>query len=1091
MTPPRRRPVRRTALPLAALAVLAHAAPALAQDPAAQAEAAAAALPEGEAAWIRWAAVSPDGRSIAFTYRGDLWRVPAEGGTAVRLTSHPAHDYRPVWSPDGSLLAFASDRYGAFQIYVMSAGGGEPRRLTYDSAGERPYAFTPDGTHVLFGAARLDEAENRQFPSGSLPELYQVPVAGGRTSQLLTIPAEDVAFTPDGAAMLYHDRKGGENEWRKHHVSAITRDLWVWERDAKRHRQLTTDPHEDRSPVSGPDGLVYYLSEASGSFNVHRIPLAGGTPEQVTRFRGGPVRFLSGARDGTLAFTHGGLLYTLAPGASEPRRVPVRVATDWQANDERVVRVTGSLSDLAVSPTGREVAFSFRGEVFATSVESGVTKRVTTTPERENDLQFTPDSTAIVYASERDGRWGIWEARRARPQERWFFDATLLEERPLVVNERQNFQPLLSPDGRRVAFVEDYHTLRVLDRETGDVRTLLTEEHIFGGGEFEWSPDGQWILFTWAVPGRATRDIGVVRTDGSGEIHNLTRSGFQDTGAHWVLGGRGMIWRSNRDGRRSLQASGSTEADVYAMFFTQEAWDEFRLTEEELELRRAGEEDDEDEEAAEAPRELLVLDFENAPERRARLTIHSSLLGDYLLSEDGRTLYYLTRFEGGYDLWSTNVRTRETERVLELDAGAASMTWGPGRERLFMLVEGRPAVVDPEAGERKAIPVEAEMVVRGSAERAAMFEQMWRRVRDAFYTRSFHGNDWEAVGGMYRRFLPDVGNHHELTELLSEALGELNVSHSGARYNPQSESADETASLGIFWDQSPGAVGEPGIRIVEVMRGGPLDRAGFGVAPGTVIEAIDGVALAPDVDPARLLNRKEGRNVHLRLRDPDGTVRELVVEPVSRDEEARLRYDRWVERNRREVEERSGGRLGYVHVQGMNDRAYRSTFEQVLGRHFDKEGIVVDTRFNPGGDLVADLAMFFSGRHFFEYTTDDRSSGYEPNFRWTRPTVLLAGEGNYSDGHCFAWAYRTLGIGPLVGMPVPGTCTFGGGQALLDGISFGVPARGVKDAESGRFLENWQTEPDVRISNDPGVVDEGRDQQLERAVDELLRLVGG
>src|SRR5690606_3547314 len=277
------------------------------------------------------------------------------------------------------------------------------------------------------------------------------------------------------------------------------------------------------------------------------------------------------------------------------------------------------------------------------------------------------------------------------------------------------------------------------------------------------------------------------------------------------------------------------------------------------------------------------------------------------------TLYYLTRFEGGYDLWSTNVRTRETERVLELDAGSASMVWGPGRERLFMLVEGRPAVVDPEAGQRKAIPVEAEMVVRGSAERAAMFEQMWRRVRDAFYTRSFHGNDWEAVGGMYRRFPPHVGNHHELTELLSEALGELNVSHSGARYNPQSESADETASLGIFWDQSPAAVGEPGIRIVEVMRGGPLDRTGFGVAPGTVIEAIDGVALAPDVDPARLLNRKEGRNVHLRLRNPDGTVRELVVEPISRDEEGRLRYDRWVERNRREVEERSGGRLGYVH----------------------------------------------------------------------------------------------------------------------------------------------------------------------------------
>jgi len=1074
------------------------------QDAMAQREAARATLPEGEAAWLRYPAISPDGRTLVFTYRGDLWRVPVTGGEATRLTNHPAHDQFPVWSPDGRHLAFASDRFGNFQIFLMPAEGGEPRRLTFHSTNETPFSFTPDGSHVVFGAARLDHPDNRQFPSGSLPELYQVPVEGGRVSQLLTLPAEDVAFSADGRLVVYHDRKGGENIWRKYQNSSITRDLWVWDRQANTHRQLTRGDHESRSPVLVPGGdHVFFLSEETGSFNVHRVPLAGGNAEPVTRFRGQPVRFLSAARDGTLAFGFDGLLYTLAPGASEPSRVPVRIASDWRENDERVIAVAGGISELAVSPSGKELAFTSRGEVFATSLETGTTKRITTTPERETDVSFLPDSSAIVYASERDGRWGIWEARRVRSEEPYFFVSTLIDEHPVVVNEKNNLQPIPSPDGKRLAFVEDYHTLRVLDRESGRVVTLLTEEHIFSGGQFEWSPDGHWILFSWAIPGRATRDIGVVRTDGSGEIHNLTQSGFSDTGAQWILGGRGMIWRSNRDGLRSLQASGSTEADVYAMFFTQDAWEEFRLSKEELELRRemrgeagstgrGGSNTDTSANDFPNPSEL---DWENARERRIRLTIHSSSLGGYLVSKDGENLYYLARFERGLNLWSTSLRTQETRQVLTLNANAASISWNPVQDRIVLVAGGAVSLVNPSNWSRTNVPVSGEMVVSQAAERAAMFDQMWRRVNDTFYTRTFHGADWDAVRTIYEKFIPHIGNNHEFAELLSEALGELSVSHSGASFASSSSSDDATAALGIFFDQSPEAASRSGIRILEVMRGGPLDRADLDIRPGAVIESIDGEAITAALDPARLLNRKAGNRVLLRVRDPQGTgssqVTDVVVQPVSSGAENTLRYDRWVEMNRREVETLTGGRLGYVHVQGMNDRVYRSTFEEVLGRHFDKEGMVIDTRFNPGGDLVADLEMFFSGRHFFEYTTDDRSSGFEPSFRWTRPSVTLANEGNYSDGHCFAWAYQEMGIGPLIGMPVHGTCTFGGGSQLLDGLRFGIPARGVKDARSGRFLENWQTEPDILVPNEPGIVTRGRDQQLERAVQELLRLVGG
>ncbi len=1046
---------------------------------------AAGAMAQGveEADWLRYPALSPDGSTLVFTYRGDLWRVAATGGEATRLTAHEGHDHRAVWSPDGRHIAFASDRYGNFNVFLIPASGGEARRLTFHSADERPFAFTPDGGHVVFGATRLDDAENRQFPSAALPELYQVPVEGGRATQLLTLPAEDVSFSADGRYLLYHDRKGGENEWRKYQRSAITRDLWVWDRETGEHRALTEAEWESRSPVfAAGEESVYFLSEESGSFNVHRLSLGGGASEPVTRLSGHPIRFLSAARDGTLAFGHGGQLYTLAPGATEPRHVPVRVASDWRANDERVISVTGNLGEIAVSPNGKELAFTFRGDVFVTSVESGTTKQITRTPHREGGVRFLDDGNTLVYHSERDGRFGIWEARRVRNEESYFFASTLIEERPLIVNDRQNFQPVPSPDGTRIAFAEDYHTIRVLDRESGRVVTLLTEEHLFALGPnhtLEWSPDGEWILFTLAYPGRAPREVGVVRSDGSGDIRNLTWSGFSDTSPRWILSGKGMAWRSNRDGLRSLQNTGQTEADVYVMFFDQEAWDEFQLTKEEVELRREGRE--KDDEAG-----PLTYDFDGARERRARLTIHSSSLGDFLVSKDGETLYYLARFERGLNLWSTNLRTRETRQVLTLNANSASLTWNADQDRIFLLANGQASVVNPSNWNRTNIPVQGEMIVSQAAERAAMFDFTWRRVRDTFYTRTFHGADWDGVREMYEGFLPHIGNNHEFQELLSEMLGELNVSHSGARYNASSSSDDATASLGIFWDQSQAG---QGMLITEVMKGGPLDRAGMNVRAGTVIEAIDGVTLAPDTEPARLLNRKAGQNVLLRVRDPEGGTREVVVRPVTLGEENRLRYERWVERNRREVEELSGGRLGYLHVQGMNDRAYRSTFEEVMGRHFDKEGVVIDTRFNPGGDLVADLEMFFSGRRFFDYTTDDRSSGFEPNFRWTRPSVLLANEGNYSDGHCFAWAYQEMGIGPLIGMPVPGTCTFGGGAQLYDGLSFGVPGRGVKDTTTGRFLENWQTDPDIRVVNEPEVVTAGRDQQLERAVQELLRLV--
>lgn len=1052
---------------------------------------AAPAMAQEEAIWLRYPAISPDGTTLVFTYRGDLYSVPTSGGVARQLTTHPAHDFMPVWSPDGRQIAFASDRHGDFDLFVIPAEGGEPRRLTFHSTDEFPYSFTADGSAVIYGAARLDAAENRVFPSAAQPELYQVSVEGGRPRQILTTPAEAVSVSSDGKLIAYEDRKGQENAWRKHHRSAVARDLWVYDVESETHRKLTSFEGENREPVFAEgDSVIYYLSEESGSLNVHKMPISGGRSTQVTHFdEDGPVRFLTRAQDGTLAFAHGGHIYTMRPGA-EPERVPVTIIGDVSANREEIVTFSSGVREPVLAPNGKEVAYVYRGDIFVTAVEGGTTKQITQTAEAETGVVFSPDGERIVYASERDGKWGIYQARRVRDGEPFFYAATLIEESPLVVNEHQNFQPKFSPDGKWFAYIEDFNHLRVLDLESGRKWTLLTEEEIFGTGpshRFEWSPDGEWILFEYRVPGIAPREIGLVKASGGEPAINLTQNGFNDMMPSWILDGEGMLWLSNRDGLRALAMGGGGQMDAYAMFFTREAWDRFQLSKEELAVLEEIEKGDETAEKS-SKDEPLVFDLDGVRDRRARLTIHSSNMGGALVSKDGETLYYLARFERGMNLWSTDLRTRETKQVLALGANSASMSWDAKQEKILLSADGGLSIVDPKGWKRDRIAIRGEMVIDKEAERVAMFDRMWRRTRDTFYTEGYHGADWIGLRAEYERYLPGISNEHEFAEFLSEMLGELDVSHSGARYSGSSRDADQTASLGIFYDYDYRDVG---VKVVEVMEGGPLDRPGIDIEPGAIITAIDGVTIEPDLDFAALLNRKAGKSVLLSVLDPGArNEREVVVKPITLGEKNRLLYQRWVKRNEEEVARLSGGRLGYIHVPGMNDGAYRSAFEEVMGKYPHHEGLVVDVRWNGGGDLVADLVMFLTGRRFFNYTTDTRSTGFEPNFRWTKPSITITNEAAYSDGHCFSWAYQHLGIGKLVGQPVPGTCTFGGWEFLQNGVRWGVPGMGVKDSDSDRYLENWQTEVDIPVWNDYEAVSKGTDLQLEAAVRELLRELG-
>ncbi|TDQ18812.1 C-terminal processing protease CtpA/Prc [Algoriphagus boseongensis] len=1047
--------------------------------------------------WLRYPAISPDGSRIVFTYKGDLYLVPTSGGKATQLTFHEAHDFKPVWSKDGKQIAFASDRYGNFDVFIMNADGGDAIRLTYHSTDEMPYDFTADGQKVIFGAARMDIAEHRQYPTGSQPELYQVTKNGGRVDQIWTIPAEYVQTSKDGSKMIYHDKKGGENEWRKHHQSGIARDIWMYDAKSNSHTMLTKFYGEDRNPVFSPDeSEIFYLSEGNGNFNLFSMPVSDpAQAKALTNFTKFPVRFLTIASDGNLCFSYDGELYTMKKG-QQPQKVQVSIATQSISNPDSYITINGGVREMSISPDGKEIAFIARGEVFVTSVDGSLTKRITNTPEQERFVEFAPDGKSLVYASERNSKWQIFQATKVRAEEPFFFASTLLKEEPLVSVETDAYLPKFSPDGKKLAYIEGRRSLKILDLASKSKVTLMGPDLLFhmsdGDQYFTWSPDSKWLLASYR-PTMTNSEVVLLDATGKEKMRKLTQSGYSDDNAKWVNGGKQIIWFSNRDGLRSYATSGRMEEDVYTLFFDQAAWDKFRLSKEEFDLLKEiekakkpqnGDDKSKTEKAEEKKVEDIVFDFDGIEERKARLTIHSSIMGDALLSKDGEKLYYLARFEKGMNLWSTDLRTKDTKQEISLNANSGRLVWDKDQKNLYLLSDGSISKINPEGMKRETIKIAGEMTYDQSAELAHSFDHIWLRTKGIFYTPTMHGVDWEGIRPDYQKYLPHIGNNYEFAEMISEMIGELNVSHAGARYSRSIPLADATGALGVFFDYKHAG---NGLKITEVIEGGPLDKAGMEIKPGMIIERIDGEMISPDLDFAKLLNRKADKFTLVEVFDPGSNSRnQYTVKPISLGEENQLLYKRWVKKNQAEVEKLSGGKLGYVHIPGMSDGPYRNVVEDMLGKYYEKDGVIVDTRFNGGGDLVADLAMFFTGDKFLTYATEDKVVGGEPTARWTKPTLAMFNEANYSDGHCFACGYTDLKIGKTVGMPTPGTCSFAGWEGLPNGVRWGAVPISAKN-KAGEWLENNETRPQFEVKNMPGKIDQGIDQQLEKAVEELLK----
>ena len=1069
--------------------------------------------------WMRDARISPDGSEIVFCYKGDIYKVSAQGGTAVQLTTQASYEANPVWSPDGEQIAFASDRNGNFDLFIMSADGGAARRLTYHSASEIPSTFTPDGKYVLFSASIQDPATSALFPTSAMTELYRVPVEGGNTEQVLGTPAEWVCFDKAGSNFLYQDRKGFEDEWRKHHTSSIARDIWLYDTQTGEHTNLTNRDGEDRNPVYAPDGKsVYFLSERNGgSFNVYSFPL--NAPQQVkpvTTFRTHPVRFLSVSDKGTLCYAYDGELYTQLPN-SRPQKVKVELVRD-DDKDIASFRFSQGATSACVSPDGKQVAFIVRGDVFVTSTDYPTTKQITNTPAGESGLSFAPDNRTLVYASERTGNWQLYMAKITRKEDPNFPNATLIEEEVLLPSKTvERRYPQYSPDGKEIAFIEDRNRLMVLNLETKKVRQVTdgsTWYNTGGGFDYEWSPDGKW--FTLEFIGNRHdpySDIGIVSAQG-GAITNLTNSGYMSGSPRWVLDGNAVLFQTERYGMRA-HASWGSQQDVMLVFLNQDAYDRYRLSKEDFELlkefekeqKKAKEKDekkknekkkdagkdkkkdgDKDGDNGKSDKDKeskkeIVVELKGIEDRIVRLTPNSSDLGSAIVSKDGENLYYFSAFEGGYDLWKMNLCEKETKRLHKLNTGWVSLSMDKGGN-IFLLGSRNMQKMDAKSDALKPISYQAEMKMDLAAEREAMFDHVYKQQQKRFYNLNMHGVNWDEMSAAYRKFLPHIDNNYDFAELLSEWLGELNVSHTGGRYFANGK-GDVTSNLGLLFDWEYRG---KGMRIAEVIEKGPFDHSRTKVKEGCIIEKINGQEISQENDITVLLNNKAGKKTLISLYDPQSKERwEEVVMPISGGRLNGLLYNRWVKQRAAEVEKWSNGRLGYVHIQSMGDGSFRTVYSDILGKYNNCEGIVIDTRFNGGGRLHEDIEILFSGQKYFTQVVRGREACDMPSRRWNKPSIMLQCEANYSNAHGTPWVYKHRNIGKLVGMPVPGTMTSVSWETLQDpSLVFGIPIVGYRLAD-GSYLENSQLEPDIKVANSPETVVKGEDIQLKAAVDELLK----
>lgn len=1014
----------------------------------------------------RGPAPSPDGSEIAFSFMGDLWKVASDGGRAARLTVHEAYDRNPIWSPDGGLIAFSSDRAGNDDIYVMPSDGGAPERLTWHSAFDYTQCWDRGGSRVLFTSYR-DTLETN---------LFAVSLGGGLPDRLLADRGFNVSVSPDGRWLAYV--RGRTPWWRQRYEGSAARDIWVRDIDGGESHRLVHSVFNDDRPMWGSDGALYFISERGGSAaNVWKVavdlpkPGEDGRPKvvdgpfQVSRHTHDGVQVARISHDGSMiAYEWDASVWRIVIPDGEPEEVVIQVDSDLKWNADRFLNMSSGATQFAFSPDETELAVIVRGELFVCPFDDGEVgraRRVTETPAREKDPEWMPDGETLLFSSDRTGNYDIYSVSSDEAGVERLSKALRFSTSRLTDSEEDDFAPRVAPDGSAIAYMHADKRLFVMDPDGGARREFVGDPDIL---HTEWSPDSKWIAFSRTTMGHK-EDVFVVPSAG-GPAVNVTDHPNDDFQPQWTDDGKRLSFASRTDdGQYALKYIWLTRADYWK-------------TDEERE------EDFRDAEAAdEDVPPTIDIDFEGIHERTETVTNMRGGYDFYAQTPDGRFYAFRDRSLNDDNLWLVDWKGNRLTQVSEGGSDPTELHWDESGTTCYYIDGGRIATVsiDPGSGSitgRGGAGFSVSMNVNVPAERAVMFNEAWRLLWNGFYDAEFHGVDWPAIRDKYEPLAMAAYTDEEFRTVVREMLGELSASHLGIyKYGGGGVT---TGRLGIHHDERHEG---PGIRVRRVIPDGPADRAG--VEAGEYVLSIRGRDIAPGENYHRLLENTDGEEILIRVaRSDDGEdSRELRVRPVR--SLYGLAYEDRIRQNRASVERLSNGRLGYLHIEGMGVGNLFEFEEDLFAQGRGKEGLIVDIRGNGGGS-IHDQVLRYLDRRVYGYTVSrGRPPSDNPLELYTQPLALVIDESCYSDAEIFPMGWKALGLGPVVGVPTYGAVIGTNDVPLIDGTMFRVPGSGWYDT-TGRNLENWGIEPDIRVDAVPEESARGHDAQLERAVKVLL-----
>ncbi|MCB1217045.1 PD40 domain-containing protein [bacterium] len=1105
--------------------------------------------------------VSADGQSVYFSAWGDIWVSDRKASQPARqLTNSVADDDMPLLSPDGKWLAFGSDRYGSWDVLVMPAAGGQPRRLTWSSDAELPCAWSPDGTRIMFSSG-VDQTW--------LPTLWEVDLEGGAPRQL---GGEDQLERINGCYAGDSERillqRGVGDWWRRNYRGSFTYDIYSYERGTHALTRLTEFDGLDAWPQSSPDGkTVYFVSDRQGSRNVYSLPLAGGAePKRVSDFNGnGPTSLRISSDGDEIACESFGELWLVSTDGSGKQRVPVQIAADpkreWVLEtDER------SLTDFRVSPNGNYFLAEVDGDLHILKNPDSYkddekpdqdlsrTHLVVSDPGWERQFSWHPEGTSFVYVSDRSGQ-----------NELYLHDLQSGEERKLTNSKEPEWAPQFAPKGERIAYVRGNTELRVMDLEDG------TDELIYRGNlkrndwvaGFSWAPDGYWLAFC-AHQGNLffdvylanveTRDpVDISQTPDSALNPVFSRDGkwlawsqssqvFDESSAALLrLVPEGNTYNDDllfpedrpKEDEKADEPAETEDAEAAAddaddAADAESADDADAGDEAAAEDDDAGDEDEEDED--DGPKyDPIEIDFERIHERYFSVGNQFVQGGAELFDFDSGFLFFSTGGPGGGGLWAYDLDSGE-ESPVDGGLNAGNLHYGKDGKRLYYNSRGGIGYLEMNGKDKRgqgSVPLTARVRFNQRERWEEVLADAWRQIGYNFYDNHMHGIDWDPILPKYQKRLEGIGTTREFNRLLTEMVGEINASHTWA-FVPNLEGsagpADNTGFLGVDFDSTwPG----PGWFVERSLRDGPADDPGHELYHGDVILAIDGHEIQPADNRFELLRNMAGNVVRLRVRSSEaalaaeaewqalqaadadkdkdkgkGKGKDKAADtapdyPITADNgerelllrlsggEGGLRYRQWVDDRQAEVDRLSKGRIAYVHMPGMNMWQYNNLFREIFGPQKDREALIIDVRFNNGGNIHNELAELFSRRMFATVNPRGGPFSKEPSFTWERPVVMLINERAYSDGEIVPHVFKQLGLATLIGMPTGGNVIRAGGVGLLDGSAIATPADGFY-MSTGLNTERNGVEPDIRVEIDPLLLEQGRDSQIEEAVRYLL-----